>query len=129
MNPRRPRCNRIPILLLIALAIAACSHKREDTLKTALAAVSAAHQTYVGEVKEREHAVVERHDPSDRAGYDAEMDRLREREAIVTAAIVAAYKAIGVAAVIAKDQPALDVVAQTVDALGKALEAWKAGAP
>lgn len=114
---RRPT----PILLLVVLAIAACgANKREKTLNATLAAVNVVRETFHAFDDAHQDTIIERATSLEQGR--AELAAYREKQAKVVALLVAAYRAIGVAAVASKDDASLRAAVDAFKLLSAAVE-------
>jgi hypothetical protein len=130
MNRRSPPCARRPnpVVLLVAIALAAAallttacgSSKREKTLNTTLAAVNVARETFAAFDDSHQDAIIERATSLEQGR--AELAAYREKQAKVVGLFIAAYRAIGVAAVASKDDASLRAAVDALKALTSAID-------
>lgn len=130
MNRRSPPCARKPnpVVLLVAIVLAATAlastacgaSKREKTLNTTLAAVNVARETFNAFDDAHQDKIIERATSLEQGRAD--LAAYREKQTRVVGLFIAAYRAIGVAAVASKDDASLRAAIDALKALTGAID-------
>lgn len=123
------RLNIALLFVALALVASACgASQREKTLKTSLVAVNATRDTWLAYDDVRQDQIIAK--ATSFESGKAELGEYRETQAKIVGLFVSAYRAIGVAAVLADDDASLQSAITAVGELTRAVAAvMKGGAP